>query len=338
MPEHKTLNTKGMHQKKVLIMGGAGFIGTVLSPYLHDAGYDVTVADACWFGNYLPSHIKLIQTDLFDLKKEDLVPYDSIIFLAGLSNDPMAEFSPKSNFILNTALPSYIGFLAREAGVKKMIFASSCSVYGYTLNKTYTEEDPAICNYPYGVSKLQGERSLLALAEENFRVVCIRQGTVCGYSPRMRLDLAMNTMFKNAIQNHKITLSNHRIWRPILGLNDLCEGYKQAIEFDQEGGHIFNLSSFNTTVGELATSVIGFVKEKMNIDVAIEDQNVQDYRNYKVSTEKAKNLLHYNAKQNDLDIISELYNNLSSFSDFTDERFFNIQVFKKLVHDNPLLS
>jgi nucleoside-diphosphate-sugar epimerase len=227
--------------------------------------------------------------------------------------------------------------LAREAGVKKMIFASSCSVYGYTLNKTYTEEDPAICNYPYGVSKLQGEQSLMALAEENFKVVCIRQGTVCGFSPRMRLDLAMNTMFKNALSKHKISLSNHRIWRPILGLKDLCNGYKLALEFEEQGGHIFNISSFNTTVGELAKSVVEFVKTNMDIDVEVEDLNIQDYRNYKVSTEKAKNLLNYQAEQNDLDIISDLYRNLDFFSDFNDERFYNIEVFKQLVANKSLI-
>lgn len=319
-------------------MGGAGFVGSVLAPYLHKAGYQVTVADACWFGNYLPPEIELIQTDLFDLKQEDLVGYDSIIFLAGLSNDPMAEFSPKSNFILNTALPAYVGFLAREAGVKRIIYASSCSVYGYTLNKTYTEEDPAICNYPYGVSKLQGERSLLALAEENFQVICIRQGTVCGFSPRMRLDLAMNTMFKNALLNHQITLSNHRIWRPILGLEDLCQAYLKALDFTEEGGHLFNISSFNSTVGELANSVAKFIQEKFQFEVTITDQNIQDYRNYKVSTEKAKSLLHYQAKQNDLDIINNLYEHLDLFSDFTDERFYNIAVFKKLVAENTLVE
>jgi nucleoside-diphosphate-sugar epimerase len=325
-----------MNQKKVLIMGGAGFIGSVLSPYLHNAGYDVTVADACWFGNYLPAEIKLIKTDLFDLKQQDLEEYDSIIFLAGLSNDPMAEFSPKSNFILNTALPSYIGFMAREAGVKQMIFASSCSVYGYTLNKTYTEDDPAICNYPYGVSKLQGERSLIALAEENFRVVCMRQGTVCGFSPRMRLDLAMNTMFKNALSKGKISLSNHRIWRPILGLEDLCKGYQAALEFDAPGAEVFNISSFNTTVGELAKSVAAYMEDHMGKVIEIEDQNVQDYRNYKVSTDKAKLLLNYQAKQNDLDIINNLFQHLDYFSDFSDERFYNIEVFKKLVANNTI--
>lgn len=319
-------------------MGGAGFIGAVLSPFLREQGHDVTVADACWFGKFLPADLPIIEDDLFNLKQKDLEGYDSVIFLAGLSNDPMAEFSPKSNFILNTALPSYVGFIAREAGVKQFIYASSCSVYGYTLNKTYTEEDPAICNYPYGVSKLQGERSLMALAEENFQVICIRQGTVCGFSPRMRLDLAINTMFKNAVLLHKISLSNHRIWRPILGLKDLCEAYKLALQFNEEGGHIFNISSFNTTVGELAKNVVEFVEANFPHKVEVEDLNVQDYRNYKVSTEKAAVLLGYQAHQTERSIVEELYNNLDQFREFGEEKYYNIAVFKRLVQENKMIA
>lgn len=320
-----------MKTKKVLIMGGAGYIGSVLSPYLQAKGHDITVADACWFGNYLPANIRLLAGDLFDLKQQDLATYDSIIFLAGLSNDPMAEFSPKSNFILNTALPSYIGFMAREAGVKQLLFASSCSVYGYTLNKTYTEEDPAICNYPYGVSKLQGERSLLALAEENFHVLCIRQGTVCGYSPRMRLDLAMNTMFKNALSLGEITLSNHRIWRPILALEDLCEAYHLALNYEDSHAEVFNISSLNATVGELAKSVADAIENRTGTQVKVHSKNQQDYRNYKVSTDKAQQLLKYEAKKTEKDIIENLFHNLEHFKDFDEPAYYNIQVFKQLV-------
>ncbi len=196
------------NKHNVLVLGGAGYIGTTLAPYLQNNNCNVTVVDTNWFGNYLPSNINTIQKDIFELHQNDLVGFDTVIFLAGLSNDPMAEFSPKDNFIYNTGMPAYIGFLAKEAGVKRFIFASSCSVYGYTHNSTFTEDDVAISNYPYGVSKLQGERSLLALADENFSVVCFRQGTVSGYSPRMRLDLALNTMFKNALSKGEITLSN----------------------------------------------------------------------------------------------------------------------------------
>lgn len=319
------------NKHNVLVLGGAGYIGTTLAPYLQDNNCNVTVVDTNWFGNYLPSNINTIQKDIFDLNQNDLVGFDTVIFLAGLSNDPMAEFSPKDNFIYNTGMPAYIGFLAKEAGVKRLIFASSCSVYGYTHNSTFTEDDVAISNYPYGVSKLQGERSLLALADENFSVVCFRQGTVSGYSPRMRLDLALNTMFKNALNKGEITLSNPKIWRPILGLNDLCEAYLLAINSNLQQGEVINISSFNTTIGELAQTVKLFVKQQFGLDINITNQNVQDYRNYKVSTDKALQLLNYKPKQDAYSIMLDLYDTVDKYSSFDDERFYNILVFKKIM-------
>src|SRR5574343_67122 len=283
------MNTK----QKVLILGGAGYIGTTLAPFLSNQQIDITEVDSMWFGNYMPDDIAVIEKDIFDLKPSDLKRFDAVIFLAGLSNDPMAEFSPKDNFIYNTGMPAYLAFLAKEAGVKQFIFASSCSVYGYTHNTTFTEEDIAVSNYPYGVSKLQGEQAVLALADENFNVICFRQGTVSGYSPRMRLDLAMNTMFKNALSCGEITLSNPKIWRPILGLDDLCQGYLLALQHSLKNGHVINLSSFNATIGELAEVVKSFVAENYNMQVTVINKQVQDYRNYKVSTEKAHQLLNY---------------------------------------------
>ncbi|MBW7845911.1 MAG: SDR family oxidoreductase, partial [Bacteroidia bacterium] len=274
-------------KKKVLLLGGAGYIGTMLAPFLNKHEFDVTVVDTEWFGNYLPSTVKSIRKDIFEMKQSEYEGYDAVVFLAGLSNDPMAEFSPKDNFIYNTGMPAFCGFMAREAGVKHFIFAGSCSVYGYTHNSTYSEDDIAVSNYPYGVSKLQGEQSLLTLADENFSVICLRQGTVSGYSPRMRLDLAINTMFKNAISKNEITLSNPKIWRPLLGINDLCNAYLGALRATDYRSEIINIASFNTTIGELAIQVKEFVEEHFGNTVTISNQNVQDYRNYKVSIEKA---------------------------------------------------
>jgi len=215
------MNTK----QKVLILGGAGYIGTTLAPFLSNQQIDITVVDAMWFGNYMPDDIAVIEKDIFDLKPSDLKRFDAVIFLAGLSNDPMAEFSPKDNFIYNTVMPAYLAFLAKEAGCNsEEIKEASLTTLLRFLGCTSFASDES--NFlAYGVSKLQGEQAVLALADENFNVICFRQGTVSGYSPRMRLDLAMNTMFKNALSCGEITLSNPKIWRPILGLDDLCQGY-----------------------------------------------------------------------------------------------------------------
>jgi nucleoside-diphosphate-sugar epimerase len=113
---------------KLLIAGGAGYIGNVLIPRLLDRGYKVDVVDLFWFGNHLPPSVGILRKDIFQLSVEDLEAYDQVIFLAGLSNDPMAEFSPSKNFIFNAAAPAYLAYTAKNAKVKRYIYASSCSV------------------------------------------------------------------------------------------------------------------------------------------------------------------------------------------------------------------
>src|SRR6201992_968602 len=215
---------------RILVAGGAGYVGSTLIPKLLERGYDVDVVDLFWFGNALPAEVRIINRDLFDLQANDLKEYDQVIFLAGLSNDPMAEFSPSKNFIFNAAAPAYLAYTAKNAKVKRYVYASSCSVYGYTEDKLFDETRPVSSNYPYGISKLQGEQAAMPLASKDFSVIALRKGTVSGYSPRMRFDLIINTMFKNAVREHTITVNNPSIWRPILAIEDAATAYTRAIE------------------------------------------------------------------------------------------------------------
>jgi nucleoside-diphosphate-sugar epimerase len=120
---------------RILVAGGAGYVGSALIPKLLERGYDVDVVDLFWFGNSLPAEVRIINRDLFDLQISDLKDYEQVIFLAGLSNDPMAEFSPSKNFIFNAAAPACLCYIAKQAKVRRYIYASSCSVYGYTENE-----------------------------------------------------------------------------------------------------------------------------------------------------------------------------------------------------------
>src|SRR5271163_5116928 len=158
----------GGRRMKLLVAGGAGYLGSVLIPRLLDRGYDVEVVELFWFGNHLPSQIGMLNKDIFQLSVEDLKAYDQVMFLAGLSNDPMAEYSPSKNFVLNAAAPAYLGYIAKMARVKRYIYASSCSVYGYTENELYDETRAVSSSYPYGISKLQGEQAVMQLANERF--------------------------------------------------------------------------------------------------------------------------------------------------------------------------
>src|SRR5271168_935639 len=153
---------------KILIAGGAGYVGSVLVPKLLDRGYDVDVLDLFWFGNHLPSQTGIIHKDIFDINVPDLEPYQQVVFLAGLSNDPMAEFSPSQNFIFNAAAPAYLAYVAKQAKVKRYVYASSCSVYGYTDNALFDENQPVSSSYPYGISKLQGEQAVMNLQDDKF--------------------------------------------------------------------------------------------------------------------------------------------------------------------------
>jgi len=315
---------------RILVAGGAGYIGTFLVPVLIERGYDVEVIDLMWFGNHLPKTVKAAQKDLFKCKEEDLKGYEQVVFLAGLSNDPMAEFDPSMNFIFNAALPSYVAFVAKKAGARRFIYASSCSVYGYTVNELYDENSPVTCGYPYGISKLQGERGVLQLQDESFSVIALRQGTVCGYSPRMRMDLIVNTMFKHAMTEREVTVNNPSIWRPILDIRDAATAYLRAIQADYFLSGVYNVASGNYTVGQVGDMVKHEIEKLIKEKVGIVLKNIEDYRNYKVAIAKAKTYLGYQPQHTIEDIIEDLYENRSYFEDYDNDQYYNIRVFEKL--------
>jgi nucleoside-diphosphate-sugar epimerase len=261
---------------------------------------------------------------------EDLERYDQVIFLAGLSNDPMAEFSPSKNFIFNAAAPAYLAYTAKNAKVKRYIYACSCSVYGYTENELYDETRAVSSSYPYGISKLQGEQAAMQLADENFSVISLRKGTISGYSPRMRFDLIINTMFRSAVENHVITINNPSIWRPILSIEDAATAYVRAIEASYKLSGIFNIASGNYTVGEIGDLVKVAVEERLPIRVNLDIKHIQDFRNYKVSIGKASNVLSFHPTADVKSIVGSLIDNMDKFHDWDNPLYSNIRAFKKL--------
>src|SRR5215467_7241607 len=278
---------------RLLIAGGAGYVGSVLIPKLLDRGYKVDVVDLFWFGNHLPRQVGILNKDIFQLTIEDLESYDQVIFLAGLSNDPMAEFAPNKNFVYNAAAPAYLAYTAKKAKVKRYIYASSCSVYGYTVNELYDETRPVASSYPYGISKLQGEQAVMNLVDDRFSVIALRKGTISGYSPRMRLDLIVNTMFRTALQERIIRINNPSIWRPILAMEDAISAYTRVIEAHESISGIFNIASGNYTVGEVGDLVKAEMELQLGKKINLEIRHLQDFRNYKVSVDKAKNVLSF---------------------------------------------
>ncbi len=315
---------------KILVAGGAGYLGSVLVPKLLERGYDVDVVDLFWFGNHLPSQAGIIRKDIFDITVEDLQRYQQVVFLAGLSNDPMAEYSPSQNFIFNAAAPAYLAYVAKKANVKRYVYASSCSVYGYTDNELFDETRPVSSSYPYGISKLQGEQAVMNLMDEAFSVIALRKGTVSGYSPRMRLDLIVNTMFKNGVRNREITVNNPSIWRPILSIEDAANAYIRAIEASERISGIFNIASGNYTVGEVGDLVKMAIEEELGFSVRLNIHHKKDFRNYKVSIQKAENMLSFHANHSVKRIVKNLIENMEKFQDWDNPQYYNIDTLKLL--------
>lgn len=315
---------------KLLVAGGAGYVGSALIPRLLERGYAVDVADLFWFGNYLPAETGVLNKDLFDLNVEDLKQYDQVIFLAGLSNDPMAEFSPSKNFVYNAAAPAYLAYIAKKAGVKRYVYASSCSVYGYTVNELYDETRPVASAYPYGISKLQGEQAVMNLVDDRFSVVALRKGTISGYSPRMRLDLIVNTMFRTALGEGVITINNPSIWRPILAMEDAISAYTRVIEAHESISGIFNIASGNYTVGEVGDLVKAEMEKQLGLKINLVIRHMQDFRNYKVCFEKAKNVLSFHPQHDVRAIVCQLVKEMDNFSDWNNPAYYNIRVFREL--------
>ena len=312
---------------KILVAGGAGFVGTLLTKELQTRNHHVDVVDLCWFGNYLPESVSVNKKNILDLTAEEIQPYDCVVFIAGLSNDPMANFSPSMNFVENMAAPAYLAFLSKEAGIKRFVYASTCSVYGYTANQLMDENSAVSPQYPYGISKLAAENLIMSLANSDFRPICLRKGTIGGYSPRMRFDLVVNTMLKSALSSGKIVVNNPSIWRPLIDIRDVVGAYIRSIESSLELFGIYNICENNYTIGRLADEIKNTLNNRGH-DISLEINNVQDVRNYKVSNQKAKTELDFEARYTPKDSVEHVLDNIDSDINFEDERFYNIKVFR----------
>lgn len=280
---------------RVLVTGGAGYVGAVLVPTLLERGYEVRVVDLGLFGaDHLPPEAELIQADVLDFDDAWLEGVGAVIHLAGLSNDPMADFSPRLNYLYNASSAAIAAHATKAAGIGRFIFASSCSVYGLNDAAEVDEDHPVSPRFPYAVSKLMAERALLCLADETFHPIILRKGTVVGWSPRMRYDLAANVMLKSALTQGRITVHNPSLWRPFIDVRDAAGAYVRALDADPALEGVFNIARDNFTIGRLADAVAATLKAR-GILVPVEIQRRQDLRSYRVSLRKAHEALDFRA-------------------------------------------
>ena len=282
--------------QKVLVTGGAGYVGCVLVPKLLKKGYEVTVYDLMIYGDQgLPKgdpRLKIIKGDIRDIKAYSAAcrGMDAVINLACISNDPSFELDDGLSKSVNYDCFEPMVIATREAGVKRYIYASTSSVYGVSDAPEVTEEHPLVPLTNYNKFKGMTEPLLLKYQSPEFTTVIIRPATVCGYSPRTRLDLSVNILTNLAVNKGKITVFGGSQRRPNIHIDDIAELYVDLLELPKEkiAGQIFNAGHQNHSIADLALMVKKVVEEEMpeKGPIAIETSTSNDLRSYHVSSKK----------------------------------------------------
>ena len=330
--------------KKILVVGGAGFIGSILVQELLEKGYAVKVFDRLYFGDQglkeVEDRIELVIGDMRTLDPSILDDVEVVINLGGLSNDPTAEYNPEANYQMNTVATEKLAKLCKEKAIKRHIFASSCSTYyieaGNEKDDMFLDEEADINpKAAYSSSKYQAERALLSMVDEDFCPVILRKGTVFGFSPRMRYDLVVNTFLRDALHKGYVNLHfGGEMWRPLIEVRDVARAYIACIEADEEKvkGQIFNLSTRNYRISELALHVREVLRE-LGVTVDIKaDYRYKGVRSYRVSTEKIEKVLNFRPNISIDESIKYMIEKINSydFTDFDNPKYYNIRWMKLL--------
>ena len=282
---------------RVLVTGSGGYIGQVLVPLARARGWEVVGLDAGYFESCdvpgMDVAMPEISKDVRDLEPSDLRGFDAVIHLAGLSNDPLGELNPGLTSEINYAASVRLASAAREAGVKRFVFSSSCSVYGARSNRPVIEEDELEPLTAYAVSKVETELAVSKLASPDFCPVYLRNATVYGLSPRLRFDLVVNNLAGWAHTTGVIRImSDGSPWRPLIHVADVSNAFLAAVEAPTESvwNQSFNIGTDrdNYTVKDIATLVN---EAYPACEVSYSDSPPADSRSYRVDFSKARRTL-----------------------------------------------
>ena len=322
--------------KNIFVTGGAGYVGSVLVPKLLSKGYKVTVLDLMIYGEtVLPEHPQLtkIKGDIRDqsLLRSSLPGHDVVIHLACISNDPSFELNPQLGKTINLDAFEPLVDISKNSGVKLFIYASSSSVYGVKDTLNVTEEMELEPLTDYSKFKAMCEKILNRHESAEFTTVTIRPATVCGYSPRLRLDLTVNILTNLAINKGEITVFGGTQKRPNIHIEDITELYIQLIELPKEkiAGKIFNAGYENHTVSEIAASV----KQTIGDSVKIITTSTNDNRSYHISSEKIKKQLGFVPSHSIEDAVKDLKTAFDKGlipNSLTDHKYFNVKLMQDI--------
>lgn len=326
--------------KNVLVTGGAGYVGTLLVPQLLARGHSVTVYDAMFFGCELApqDRLKLVEGDIRDTArlKECLWGVDAVIHLACISNDPSFELDEGLSTTINYDCFEPMVEAAKAQGVRRFVYASSSSVYGVSDAPDVTEEHPLVPLTLYNKFKGMCEPLLFKHQSPDFVCVTIRPATVCGYSPRMRLDLSVNILTNHAVNAGKITVFGGAQKRPNLHIQDMCDLYMLLLEVEDSkiAGQTFNAGHQNHSIMDIAKMVKAVVEEELPgrppIDIVTSPTN--DMRSYHVNSEKIARMLGFRPKRTVADAARDLCRAMKDGklpNSLADERYSNVKVLKR---------
>ncbi len=324
---------------RVLVTGGAGYVGSVLVPKLVAAGHDVTVYDLFLFGDHLgraeqhPGHLTRVHADIRDEDRlrHALRGQDLVLHLACISNDPSFALDPQLSRTINYDCFGTLVACARSAGVSRFIYASTSSVYGVSDAPDVTEEHPLVPLTDYNKYKGLCEPILLTQQSPEFTTVVIRPATICGWSPRLRLDLTVNILTVSAVTKGKITVFGGSQKRPNLHIEDMTDLYVRLVDEPAGAiaGQIFNVGYQNHTIAEIAEIVRRVVAREFpdRADLAIETTPTSDVRSYHISSEKIKRVLGFVPRRTVEDAVRDLCAAFRSGSipEPGDKKYYNLQ-------------
>jgi nucleoside-diphosphate-sugar epimerase len=327
--------------KNVVVTGGAGYVGHVLVPHLLADGYNVTVFDILYFPCRLPNHpnLRVIQGDIRDTAKlaDAFKGQDAVLHLACISNDASFELDETLSETINFDAFEPMVIAAKQAGVKRFVYASSSSVYGVSDSPDVTEEHPLLPLTLYNKFKGMCEPLLWKHKADNFTCVTIRPATVCGYSPRMRLDLSVNILTNHAVNKGVITVFGGAQMRPNLHIEDMADSYRLILKAPHEKihGEIFNIGFQNHSIADLAKTVKKVVAEQFpggkEIEIVTTPSN--DNRSYHVNSDKIRRVLGFAPKRTIEDAIRDVaraFQNHLLPASFDEDGYYNVRTMKKL--------